>query len=200
MRMQNMKRQIKRLAAAGLAACMVLTLPATALAESASAPITVSQETEKEPAVWSSQRSESGETENPTQNAGAEAPDEIPESTELEEVQDNRATSDTEKTTERAADGTGVYQQPAQAASEAANTVNQSPSLTLAEAAALSDKLKVKDTTIEVTDGEGLILLSNVKPKEYCSGYTISLITNVGWDVTQTVTLSGTALSVSGTW
>ena len=78
MRMQNMKRRIKRLAAAGLAACMVLTLPATALAESASAPITVSQETEKEPAVWSSQRSESGETENPTQNAGAVALDETP--------------------------------------------------------------------------------------------------------------------------
>ena len=43
---------------------------------------------------------------------------------------------------------------------------SQKPSLTLTGAEKLSEKLKVKDKTIEVTDGEGLILLSNVKPED----------------------------------
>ncbi len=75
---------------------------------------------------------------------------------------------------------------------------SQNPSLTLSGADALSDKLKVNGKTIEVTDGDGLILLSNVKPEEYYTGYTIQLITTSGWDLTQQLTLSGSTYSFLG--
>ena len=75
---------------------------------------------------------------------------------------------------------------------------SQNPSLTLNEADRLSEKLKVNDKTIEVTDGDGLILLSNVKPEEYYTGYTIQLITTSGWNLTQQLTLSGSTYSFLG--
>ena len=75
---------------------------------------------------------------------------------------------------------------------------SQKPSLTLTGAEKLSEKLKVKDKTIEVTDGEGLILLSNVKPEDYYTGYTIQLITTSGWDLTQQLTLPGSMYSFLG--
>ena len=75
---------------------------------------------------------------------------------------------------------------------------SQKPSLTLADAAKLSEKLKVNNKTIEVRDGDGLILLSNVKPEEYYTGYTIQLITTSGWDLTQPLTLSGSTYSFLG--
>ena len=46
-------------------------------------------------------------------------------------------------------------------------------------------RINVKDNKIEVTDGEGLILLSNVKPEDYAD-YAIELITTTGWDLTET--------------
>ena len=68
----------------------------------------------------------------------------------------------------------------------------ESPSLSLEVAAELSWKLNVKDNqTVEVTDGEGLILLSNVSPAEY-QEYNIQLITTTGWDLNQPVTLNET--------
>ena len=75
---------------------------------------------------------------------------------------------------------------------------SQKPSLTLTEADMLSEKLKVNDKTIEVRDGDGLILLSNVKPEEYYTGYTIQLITTSGWDLTQQLPLSGSTYSFLG--
>lgn len=75
---------------------------------------------------------------------------------------------------------------------------SQNPSLTLNGADVLSEKLKVNDKTIEVTDGDGLILLSNVKPEEYYTGYTIQLITTSGWDLTQQLTLSDSTYSFLG--
>ena len=73
-----------------------------------------------------------------------------------------------------------------------------SPSLSLEDAAKLSKKLKVKDNqTVEVTDGEGLILLSNVSPAQY-QKYTIQLITTTGWDLTQPVTLNETSYKFLG--
>lgn len=74
----------------------------------------------------------------------------------------------------------------------------ESPSLSLEDAAKLSKKLKVKDNqTVEVTDGEGLILLSNVSPAQY-QKYTIQLITTTGWDLTQPVTLNGISYKFLG--
>ena len=74
-----------------------------------------------------------------------------------------------------------------------------SPSLSLEQAAKLSEKLKVDQgtNTVEVTNGEGLILLSNVFPKEY-STYTIRLITTTGWDLTQPLPLNGTNYNFLG--
>ena len=74
----------------------------------------------------------------------------------------------------------------------------ESPSLSLEVAAELSGKLNVKDNqTVEVTDGEGLILLSNVSPAEY-QEYNIQLITTTGWDLTQPVTLNGISYKFLG--
>ena len=75
---------------------------------------------------------------------------------------------------------------------------SQNPSLTLNKADMLSKKLNVKGNIIEVKDGEGLILLSNVKPEEYYTGYTIQLITTSGWDLIQQLTLSGSTYSFLG--
>ena len=75
---------------------------------------------------------------------------------------------------------------------------SQKPSLTLTGADILSEKLKVNGETIEVIDGEGLILLSNVKPEEYYTRYTIQLITTSGWDLTQQLTLSDSTYSFLG--
>ena len=74
----------------------------------------------------------------------------------------------------------------------------ESPSLSLQAADELSDKLNVKDKqTVEVTDGKGLILLSNVLPAEY-QEYNIQLITTTGWDLTQPVTLNETSYKFLG--
>lgn len=65
------------------------------------------------------------------------------------------------------------------------------PNLTLEEANKLSEKINVKDNkVIEVKDGDGLILLSNVKP-EYYADYEVKLITTTGWDLTKPVKVGG---------
>lgn len=67
------------------------------------------------------------------------------------------------------------------------------PILTLEAADKLSGNLKVDNAsegstkTIEVKDGEGLIMLSNVKPEEY-KNCTIKLVTTSGWNLTKPVT------------
>ena len=66
------------------------------------------------------------------------------------------------------------------------------PSLKLDAAVKLSGKLKVNTSddgtkTIEVTDGEGLIMLSNVEPNYY-KNCTIKLVTTSGWNLTTPVT------------
>lgn len=69
-------------------------------------------------------------------------------------------------------------------------TDTTTPNLTLDAADQLSGKINVKDNKIEVTDGEGLILLSNVKPEDYAD-YAIELITTTGWDLTKPVKVGG---------
>ena len=80
------------------------------------------------------------------------------------------------------------------------STDGQTPSLKLTEAANLSDKLNVNESNklINVTDGDGLILLSNVDPSDY-KDYTINLITaGVGWDVTKTAKVGNGIYSFLG--
>lgn len=76
-------------------------------------------------------------------------------------------------------------------------TDTTTPTLRLDAAGELSDKINVKGNKIEVTDGEGLILLSNVKPEDYAD-YAIELITTTGWDLTQPVALNGTSYKFLG--
>lgn len=74
------------------------------------------------------------------------------------------------------------------------NTDTTKPSLKLDEADKLSENITVKEsdgnTIIEVRYGEGLILLSNVKPEEYAN-CEVKLITTSGWDLTEPVKVGG---------
>lgn len=76
-------------------------------------------------------------------------------------------------------------------------TDTTTPTLRLDAAGELSDKINVKGNKIEVTDGEGLILLSNVEP-EYYANCEVELITTSGWDLTQPVALKGTSYKFLG--
>ena len=125
--------------------------------------------------------------------AALESAEQKPESTSAENEGQNRQ------------DGNDA-ENKADAASVVADAGNQTPTLTLKKAAQLAqsdeaakDKLKVDATTqtITVTDGIGLILLSNVKPSEY-KEYTINLVTTSGWDLTGTAEVAGTAYSFLG--
>lgn len=125
--------------------------------------------------------------------AALESAEQKPESTSAENEGQNRQ------------DGSDAENQ-ANAASVVADAGNQTPTLMLNEAVQLAqsdeaakDKLKVDATTqtITVTDGIGLILLSNVKPSEY-KEYTINLVTTSGWDLTGTAEVAGTAYSFLG--
>lgn len=125
--------------------------------------------------------------------AALESAEQKPESTSAENEGQNRQ------------DGSDAENQ-ANAASVVADAGNQTPTLMLNEAVQLAqsdeaakDKLKVDATTqtITVTDGIGLILLSNVNPSEY-KEYTINLVTTSGWDLTGTAEVAGTAYSFLG--
>ena len=125
--------------------------------------------------------------------AALESAEQKPESTSAENEGQNRQ------------DGSDAENQ-ANAASVAADAGNQTPTLTLEKAAQLAqddeaakDKLKVdaNTVTITVTDGIGLILLSNVKPSEY-KKYTINLVTTSGWDLTGTAEIKGQTYSFLG--
>ena len=125
--------------------------------------------------------------------AALESAEQKPESTSAENEGQNRQ------------DGSDAENQ-ANAASVVADAGNQTPTLMLNEAVQLAqsdeaakDKLKVEANTrtITVTDGIGLILLSNVKPSEY-KEYTINLVTTSGWDLTGTAEVAGTAYSFLG--
>ena len=74
------------------------------------------------------------------------------------------------------------------------NTDTTTPNLTLEAADGLSENITVKkseaNTIIEVKYGEGLILLSNVKPEEYAN-CEVKLITTSGWDLTKPVKVGG---------
>ncbi|MGN0394430.1 MAG: hypothetical protein ACI4EF_03640, partial [Coprococcus sp.] len=86
----------------------------------------------------------------------------------------------------------------------------QTPTLTLEEALAKAETYKNDNTgvtnapiakqdenTFNVYDGEGLILLSNVKPSEYVDK-TFNLITTRGWNVTGNMTIVDTTYAFLG--
>lgn len=168
--------------------------------------------TEKDSETEETGSAEQGRETEKTGSAEKETQQDSKDSVESNSQIDDTAASESaeQKTESKAAENEGQNRQDgndaenkADAASVAADAGNQTPTLTLKKAAQLAqsdeaakDKLKVDATTqtITVTDGIGLILLSNVKPSEY-KEYTINLVTTSGWDLTGTAEVAGTAYS-----
>ena len=168
--------------------------------------------TEKDSETEETGSAEQGSETEKTGSAEKETQQDSKDSVESNSQIDDTAASESaeQKTESKAAENEGQNRQDgndaenkADAASVAADAGNQTPTLTLKKAAQLAqsdeaakDKLKVDATTqtITVTDGIGLILLSNVKPSEY-KEYTINLVTTSGWDLTGTAEVAGTAYS-----
>ena len=192
MKKSENKSWTKRITAVVLAACMVLTTPASLLADdmaeegevqAAAEDEFTSGDIETESSDISEQSKADGENENQTTNDGF-----ISDEGKSDASNTDNQTDDTAKENQK-------IQLSLQLLSDESGetTYDQSSTLSLTQADNLSEKITVKDDVkiIEVTDGDGLILLSNVKPKEY-QDYTIKLITTAGWDLTSSVTVGGT--------
>nr|WP_296047959.1 hypothetical protein [uncultured Blautia sp.] len=192
MKKSENKSWTKRITAVVLAACMVLTTPASLLADDMAEESEVqaaaedeftSGDIETEFSDISEQSKADGENENQTTDDGF-----ISDEGKSDASNTDNQTDDTAKENQK-------IQLSLQLLSDESGetTYDQSSTLSLTQADNLSGKITVKDDDkiIEVTDGDGLILLSNVKPKEY-QDYTIKLITTAGWDLTSSVTVGGT--------
>ena len=220
MKKRKKKKWIKRATATGMAVCMTLTSSTQLLAEGVTAETEIQEITDEEFASGDS-ASDSTETSNQTeniesgepgdQNASADFTDtEIqPEDTdpaetgsqlngtESEEGEDQPDTIGSEDKADSAAEDSQEIHLSLELIAEDVGADAQEAKLTLAAADKLSTNLNVKNNTVEVTGGEGLILLSNVKPEDY-KGSTIKLITTSGWDLTKSVTVGGTSYSFLG--
>lgn len=172
---------IKRLAAVGLAASMAVTTPLSVLAEN-----TINTEqNETVTAAFTADSTAAAETNNQSEISNQEETNHQKEINNQGEVNNQDSTAAEEPSKEE-------VQLSLQLVAVEADTTK--PSLTLEAADKLSGKLKVSDNTsesdtktIEVTDGEGLIMLSNVKPECY-KNCTIKLVTTSGWNLTTPVT------------
>lgn len=220
MKKRKKKSWIKRATATGMAVCMTLTSSTPLLADGVTADTEIQEITDEEFASGDS-ASDSTETSNQTeniesgepgdQNASADFTDtEIqPEDTdpaetgsqlngtESEEGEDQPDTIGSEDKADSAAEDSQEIHLSLELIAEDVGADAQEAKLTLAAADKLSTNLNVKNNTVEVTGGEGLILLSNVKPEDY-KGSTIKLITTSGWDLTSPVTPKGTSYSFQG--
>lgn len=161
----------KRVAAAGMAICMACTMPFSVQAENVTEEYNVQEDYSAESAVEnvSDEKSEVQSYDIETaQTANQE--DSAAEEPSKEEVQLSLQLVAVE------------------------NTDTTTPNLTLEAADGLSENITVKkseaNTIIEVKYGEGLILLSNVKPEEYAN-CEVKLITTSGWDLTKPVKVGG---------
>lgn len=200
MRVRKKINWMKRMVATGMAVCMVLTTPASALAgaEGGTETQTISEEAAGESILDTGAGSVDagedggigGQTES-TEQSGTKTQTDSAEPTEK-----GGETGTAENETRR--DGRDTESQ--------ADAGNQTPTLTLEQAAQLAqndktakDKLKVDTNTrtITITDGIGLILLSNVKPSEY-KEKGINLVTTSGWDLTETAEIDGKTYSFLG--
>lgn len=172
---------IKRAAAVGLAASVAVTTPLSVLAEN-----TINTEqNETVTAAFTADSTAAAETNNQSEISNQEETNHQKEINNQGEVNNQDSTAAEEPSKEE-------VQLSLQLVAVEADTTK--PSLTLEAADKLSGKLKVSDNTsesgtktIEVTDGEGLIMLSNVKPKYY-KNCTIKLVTTSGWNLTTPVT------------
>ena len=172
---------IKRAAAVGLAASMAVTTPLSVLAENT----TNIEQNETVTAAFTADSTAADETNNQSEISNQKETNNQKEINNQGEIDDQDSTAAEEPSKEE-------VQLSLQLVAVEADTTT--PSLKLEEADKLSGKLKVIDNTsedgtktIEVTDGEGLIMLSNVKP-EYYKNCTIKLVTTSGWNLTKPVT------------
>lgn len=202
MRVRKKINWMKRMVAAGMAVCMVLTTPASALAGTEAGEGTETQTISEEAAgesildtgTGSVDAGEDGGTGGQTESTEQSGTKTRTDSAEPTEKGGETGTAENE--TRR--DGRDTESQ--------ADAGNQTPTLTLEQAVQLAqndktakDKLKVDTNTgtITVTDGIGLILLSNVKPSEY-KEKGINLVTTSGWDLTETAEIEGKTYSFLG--
>lgn len=171
---------IKRAAAVGLAASMAVTTPLSVLADNT----TNVEQNETVTAAFTADSTADAETNNQSEISNQEETNNQKEINNQGEIDDQDSAAAEEPSKEE-------VQLSLQLVAVEADTTT--PSLTLEEADKLSGNLKVDNAsedstkTIEVTDGEGLIMLSNVNPKEY-KNCTIKLVTTSGWNLTKPVT------------
>ena len=168
---------------------------ATSVMQSDSESKTIAEEVQQETQTGSDSEEISKEQETQTESVSEEISKE--QETRPESASEE-GSKEQEVQTEAATEESEQVQLSLELLAEGLDSDADSPSLSLEDAAKLSKKLKVKDNqTVEVTDGEGLILLSNVSPAQY-QKYTIQLITTTGWDLTQPVTLNETSYKFLG--
>ena len=181
--------------ATGMAVCMVLTTPASALAgaEEGTETQNISKKAAGESILDTGEDGGTGGQTESTEQSGTK--------TRIDSAEPSEKDGETEET----GSAENETQQDGSDAESQADAGNQTPTLTLDGAVELAkydeakDKLKVdaNTQTITVTDGIGLILLSNVEPSAY-KEYTINLVTTSGWDLTETAEIAGTAYSFLG--
>ena len=202
---------IKRIIAAGMTVSLVLSTMAPAWAEEVTEVYSdqemlednfvnsnvVSEDQEAEITSGNLEPAESDSQSDEVEPEETEAQSYEDESTEIELQPDDSVSADTENHPESTEDEE-VQGQEIQLAlellSEETDDDSRTSGLSLTEAIGLSNNLALDEKNskiINVTDGTGLILLSNVRPSDYCSGYTINLITTVGWNVTKSVEIAG---------
>ena len=202
MRVRKKINWMKRMVAAGMAVCMVLTTPASALAGTQAEEGTETQTISEEAAGESILDTGAGSV-----DAGEDGG--IGGQTESTEQSGTKTQTDGAEPTEKGGE-TGTAENETRRdgrdTESQADAGNQTPTLTLEQAAQLAqndktakDKLKVDTNTrtITITDGIGLILLSNVKPSEY-KEKGINLVTTSGWDLTETAEIEGKTYSFLG--
>ena len=170
---------IKHAAAVGLAASMAVTTPLSVLAENT----TNIEQNETVTAAFTADSTAAAETNNQSEISNQEETNHQKEINNQGEVNNQDSTAAEEPSKEE-------VQLSLQLVAVEADTTKSS--LKLDAAVKLSGKLKVNTSddgtkTIEVTDGEGLIMLSNVEPKDY-KNCTIKLVTTSGWNLTTPVT------------
>ena len=203
----------KRTIAAVMTACMVLTTPGLARAENVTSEEYMTQETansDVETAENTADTTEeyTGSSEADTDELGTEITEEDTTEegiTEEDITEENTTEEDTaEDTTEEVTSEEDITELPdseqdapdSQQSAELADA--DTPSLTLEEASNMSSSmLSVSEQGIQVKDGTGLLLLSNVIPAGY-KDKVINLVTTSGWDVTKSVTVNGKEYSFLG--
>lgn len=202
MRVRKKINWMKRMVATGMAVCMVLTTPASALAGTGAEGGTETQTISEEAAGESILDTGAGSV-----DAGEDGG--IGGQTESTEQSGTKTQTDSAEPTEKGGE-TGTAENETRRdgrdTESQADAGNQTPTLTLKKAAQLAqddeaakDKLKVDASTetITVTDGIGLILLSNVNPSEY-KEKGINLVTTSGWDLTGTAEIDKKTYSFLG--